>query len=90
MLALNVSAFPFAKKAKPIEFDVALPCFHGLIGEDGQVQGMFEAARVPYTGMRTMASAVLMDKVATKRIACRRRYSATALSSRSSARAKAC
>ena len=68
LLPLNVSTFPFARKPGPVEFDVALPCFHGLIGEDGQVQGMFEAARVPYTGMRTMASAVLMDKVATKRI----------------------
>ena len=42
--------------------------FHGLVGEDGQIQGLFEAAGVPYTGMRTMASAVLMDKVATKRM----------------------
>lgn len=55
---------------KPVEigFDVALPSFHGLVGEDGQIQGAFEAAGIPYTGMRTMASAVLMDKVATKRI----------------------
>ena len=59
---------PFSKASGRFEFDVALPVFHGLVGEDGQVQGMFEAARVPYTGMRTMASAVLMDKVATKRI----------------------
>ncbi|MGI9409441.1 MAG: hypothetical protein ACR2OV_05175 [Hyphomicrobiaceae bacterium] len=55
---------------KPAEFpfDVALPSFHGLVGEDGQIQGMFEAAGVPYTGMRTMASSILMDKVATKRV----------------------
>lgn len=55
---------------RPAEFafDVAIPSFHGLIGEDGQIQGAFEAAGVPYTGMRTMASAILMDKVATKRI----------------------
>jgi D-alanine-D-alanine ligase len=52
----------------PIEFDVALLAFHGLGGEDGQMQGLFEAANVPYTGMRTLASAVLMDKVATKRM----------------------
>jgi D-alanine-D-alanine ligase len=52
----------------PIEFDVALLAFHGLCGEDGQMQGLFEAANIPYTGMRTMASAVLMDKVATKQI----------------------
>jgi D-alanine-D-alanine ligase len=51
----------------PIEFDVALLAFHGLGGEDGQMQGLFEAANVPYTGMRTLASAVLMDKVVTKR-----------------------
>jgi D-alanine-D-alanine ligase len=54
--------------AARIAFDVAIPCFHGLVGEDGQVQGALETAKVPYTGMRTMASAVLMDKVATKRM----------------------
>ena len=52
----------------PTEFDVALLAFHGLGGEDGQVQGLFESANIPYTGMRTLASAVLMDKVATKRM----------------------
>ena len=29
---------------------------------------MFEAAGIPYAGMRTMASSILMDKVATKRL----------------------
>jgi D-alanine-D-alanine ligase len=52
----------------PVEFDVALLAFHGLGGEDGQFQGLFEVANIPYTGMRTPASAVLMDKVATKRM----------------------
>jgi D-alanine-D-alanine ligase len=51
-----------------IEFDVALPAFHGLGGEDGQMQGLFETANLPYTGMRTLASAVFMDKAATKRL----------------------
>ena len=50
------------------EFDVALLAFHGLGGEDGQMQGLFEIANLPYTGMRTLASSVLMDKVATKRL----------------------
>jgi len=54
------------KRAKPIEFDVALLCFHGLFGEDGNLQGLMEIANIPYTGMRTMASSILMDKVATK------------------------
>jgi len=51
-----------------VGFDVALLAFHGLGGEDGQIQGLFETANVPYTGMRTLASALLMDKAATKRL----------------------
>lgn len=51
---------------KPIEFDVAVPSFHGLIGEDGNMQGLFEVSGIPYAGMRTMASGILMDKVVTK------------------------
>ena len=57
----------FTRRA-PIEFEVALLAFHGLGGEDGQIQGFFETANLPYTGMRTLASAVLMDKPATKRL----------------------
>lgn len=55
-------------KADPIKFDVALLAFHGLFGEDGAFQGIFDAVNIPYTGMRTMASSVLMDKIATKRV----------------------
>lgn len=54
--------------AKPVAFDVAILAFHGNVGEDGNMQGLLEAAGVPYTGMRTMGSAVLMDKVTTKHI----------------------
>jgi len=50
-----------------LEFDVALLAFHGSGGEDGQMQGLFEAANIPYTGMRTLAASVLMDKAVTKR-----------------------
>ena len=55
-------------RGAPIEFDVALPCFHGLYGEDGNIQGLFETANLPYAGTRTLASAVFMDKIATKRM----------------------
>jgi D-alanine-D-alanine ligase len=58
----------FFSRPAPIEFDVALLAFHGLGGEDGQMQGLFETANLPYTGMRTLASAVLMDKPAAKRL----------------------
>jgi D-alanine-D-alanine ligase len=48
------------------EFDAAFFGFHGLVGEDGNMQGLMEVAGIPYTGMRTLASSVFMDKVATK------------------------
>jgi D-alanine-D-alanine ligase len=47
---------------------LAIPAFHGLYGEDGRIQGLLETAGVPYSGMRTLASSVFMDKIATKRI----------------------
>ena len=58
----------FLGQTKPIEFDIAMPCFHGLYGDDGNIQGLFELTNIPYTGMRTFASSVLMDKAATKRM----------------------
>lgn len=54
--------------AKVIEFDVAIPSFHGLFGEDGNIQGLFELAGAAYAGMRTLASSVLMDKAVTKKV----------------------
>jgi D-alanine-D-alanine ligase len=57
----------FSRRAA-IEFDVALLAFHGIAGEDGQMQGLLEIANLPYTGMRTLASAVFMDKPTAKRL----------------------
>lgn len=54
--------------SKVLEFDAALLAFHGLYGEDGNIQGALEVAGVPYTGMRVMATSLLMDKVATKHL----------------------
>ena len=48
--------------------DVAFPVLHGLWGEDGTIQGVFELAKIPYVGCGVLASAVSMDKVYTKLI----------------------
>lgn len=40
---------------------------HGMYGEDGRLQSLLEAAGIPYTGCGVLASAVSMDKAATKR-----------------------
>lgn len=47
-------------------FDVIFPVLHGLYGEDGTIQGIFELIKVPYVGCRVLASSVGMDKVYTK------------------------
>ena len=58
---------PLFGQATPIEFDIAFLGFHGLYGEDGNIQGLFELANIPYTGVRILGSTVCMDKIATKR-----------------------
>ena len=47
--------------------DVVFPVLHGPGGEDGSLQGLLETIGVPYVGAGVLASAVGMDKVATKR-----------------------
>lgn len=48
--------------------DVVFPVLHGTFGEDGTVQGLLELADLPYVGAGVLASALCMDKVATKRM----------------------
>lgn len=52
---------------KTVFFDIALPIFHGLYGEDGGFQGLMELANIPYAGMRAKACAIFMDKDSTKK-----------------------
>lgn len=49
-------------------YDVAFPVLHGLYGEDGSIQGLFELAKLPYVGCRVMGSSIAMDKIYTKKI----------------------
>ena len=46
--------------------DVVFPVLHGLYGEDGTIQGVFELLQIPYVGCGVLASSVGMDKVYTK------------------------
>lgn len=46
--------------------DAVFPVLHGLWGEDGTVQGIFELLGIPYVGCGVLASAVSMDKAYTK------------------------
>jgi D-alanine-D-alanine ligase len=46
--------------------DIVFPVLHGTHGEDGIIQGMLEAAGIPYVGANVAASAAGMDKVIMK------------------------
>lgn len=48
--------------------DVIFPALHGMYGEDGTIQGLFEMAKIPYVGCGILASAASMDKFYTKLI----------------------
>lgn len=47
-------------------FDRVFNIVHGRGGEDGVLQGLLEAMRLPYTGSGVLGSALSMDKLATK------------------------
>ena len=46
--------------------DVIFPVLHGLYGEDGTIQGLFELLGKKYVGCKVLASAICMDKVYAK------------------------
>lgn len=48
--------------------DVAFPVLHGLYGEDGTIQGLFELSGIPYVGCGVLASSTGMDKLSTKKV----------------------
>jgi D-alanine-D-alanine ligase len=53
---------------RKVPVDVIFPVLHGMYGEDGTIQGLFEMAKIPYVGCGVLASAVSMDKAYTKMI----------------------
>ena len=55
-------------KLKKNKIDVVFIVLHGKGGEDGTIQGLLEIAQIPYTGSGVLASALAMNKVASKRI----------------------
>lgn len=48
--------------------DVMFPLLHGIKGEDGAIQGLFELCYVPYVGTGVFSSAAGMDKEFTKKL----------------------
>ncbi len=48
--------------------DIAFLALHGGYGEDGSIQGLLQVLGIPYTGSGVLASALAMDKEASKKM----------------------
>jgi D-alanine-D-alanine ligase len=57
-----------ARAAEERSLDAVFVALHGRFGEDGTIQGLLEAAGVPYTGSGVLASALAMDKERAKTV----------------------
>lgn len=53
---------------KKEKIEVAFLVLHGGWGEDGGIQGLLEVMNIPYVGSKVMASALAMDKEASKKM----------------------
>lgn len=58
---------PTREYLKSAEIGVAFIALHGTFGEDGQIQAILDALKIPYTGSKTKASRLGMDKAASRK-----------------------
>jgi D-alanine-D-alanine ligase len=56
-------------RLRVLRVDCVFIALHGPFGEDGRLQGMFDALGMPYTGSGCAASALAMDKIHSKAVA---------------------
>ena len=57
-----------ARRLEEAQVGVAFLALHGRFGEDGTIQGLLEMMGIPYTGSGVLASALAMNKIATKKV----------------------
>jgi D-alanine-D-alanine ligase len=58
----------FIERLRMEKIALAFLALHGPYGEDGTIQGLLEMLGIPYTGSGVLASALCMNKIATKKI----------------------
>lgn len=68
MPALGAKSFVTMPHNRIVKPDVIFPMLHGKNGEDGSVQGLAQLLHIPIVGCDMTASAICMDKKATKQI----------------------
>ena len=56
------------EKLSKIDAEICFNALHGSIGEDGSIQGLLNYLKLPYTHSGVVASAIAMDKLATRQM----------------------
>lgn len=64
----HIDGLPIDPEKLHLRADVAFNAMHGEYGEDGKVQKILELWNMPFTGSKSLASAIGMNKVLTKEI----------------------
>lgn len=65
---IELDPYNFQEQLKQSGAQVVFNAVHGMYGEDGRLQSVLEMLGMPYTGSGVCASAIAMDKFATKRV----------------------
>jgi len=65
---IDIGRGDFLKKIPKYKPGYCFIACHGRLGEDGVIQGLLDALKIPYSGSGVMASAVCMNKAVSKRI----------------------
>jgi D-alanine-D-alanine ligase len=67
--AVSVDALrDVGRRLEEARIEVAFLALHGRYGEDGTIQGLLEMMGIPYTGSGVLASALGMNKIASKKV----------------------
>ncbi|SDG38937.1 D-alanine-D-alanine ligase/UDP-N-acetylmuramate--alanine ligase [Selenomonas sp. WCT3] len=65
---MELNPTTFAEDIRKSGCAIVFNAIHGKFGEDGMIQGTLDMLGIPYTGSGVLASAVTMDKAASKRV----------------------
>jgi D-alanine-D-alanine ligase len=68
IIEVNKDNFTITIDEQTIFFDVVFIGIHGTPGEDGKLQGYFDMLEIPYTGCKSIVSALTFNKIFCNRV----------------------
>ncbi|MCL2871239.1 MAG: D-alanine--D-alanine ligase [Coriobacteriia bacterium] len=66
VVMMDAADLGFIERLRALKPDLVFNALHGKFGEDGTIQGLLEVLGIPYTGSGVLASALAMNKDASK------------------------